>query len=152
MKYWLAIIFLLLGSLTVVTAQKSAIVYSLSDHSEEVGKILKEDHVVLLKHYDGNMEAAMKDWYGMLSALEAYAEAEAVDLNGVKVWMNVFFSPDGSIKALGYHPKGDSKKFDWAVFEALVKEFSKQYHFPVQMEESFSHYAAAMWPVEMLER
>ena len=152
MRYWLVIGIGLFFSLTSVQAQEATVIYSLNDRPEEVQDVLDEEYEVLLKYYQGDMEKAMKDWYGFLTSLEKFAEAEAVNIDGVKVWLNVFSRPDGSLKAVGYHPKSGSKKMDWAVFEALLKEFSKQYQYPVEMKQPYSHYAAAMWPVQMLNR
>lgn len=135
---------------TALHSQEPAVVFSLYDKSAEAQSIVEEEHETLLRLYDSDLEAALNDWYSMLLAIERFAKHEDVDLSGVKLWMNVFFNSDGSIKAIGYHPKRGCKNMDWPLFEALLKEFSKQYKFSKQSNKSYSHYAAALWPVELL--
>lgn len=135
---------------SALSGQNAAVIFSLQEKSDKAEAIMAKDHQILLKLYDSDLEQAMKDWYGFLSAIETYSDEQAVDLNGVKMWMNVFFNPDGSIAAIGYHPKRGCKNMDWPVFNALLKEFSKQYRFPKQSDQPFSHYAAALWPTELL--
>lgn len=133
-----------------LTAQNTALIYSLQDGSAKADSIKTKNHQVLLNLYDGDIEQAMQDWFGLLRDIEKFAVNEEVNLNGVKLWMNVFFKEDGSIEAIGYHPKSDCKNMEWPVFEAMLKEFSKQYRFSKQSDQPFSHYGAAMWPTELL--
>jgi len=79
--------------------------------------------------------------------MEAYAKEINFDINGVKIWVHVFWSADGTINHIAYHLKPNSKNIDDKEFSAFLSSFTNQYKFPlVTKGVNYSHYASAAFP------
>ncbi|MEZ4985466.1 MAG: hypothetical protein R2795_10580 [Saprospiraceae bacterium] len=100
----------------------------------------------LLEATGGDITRAFESWLEMQQAIDAYAEAQSFDLNGVKLWLHVFWSADGKIDQIGFLLRPDSRLVDAAEIHALLAGFAKQYQFPVQSGQPFHHYTGATFP------
>ena len=59
----------------------------------------------------------------------------------------MFLEKDGQVSNLAYYLKPMSKNIDDALLKALLKEFIKDYKFPLTSVEKYSHYGTASFPV-----
>lgn len=100
----------------------------------------------LLEATGGNITQAFEGWLDMQQAIDAYATSQNYDLNGVKVWLHVFWAPDGAIDELGFLLRPDSRFVDKAELKALFAGFIQQYRLPVQSGRGFNHYTGATFP------
>lgn len=98
----------------------------------------------------GSMEGAFGKWLDMMKAVQEFAKSVDVDLNGVKLWINVYWNQDGSIRALAYHPKPTSKNIEMGRLTTLFKEFAKTYKLDLSYERCYSHYGSAAFPVQLM--
>jgi len=121
-------------------------VFILGEHESAYEKINLEYNVMLLAACEGNMDVAYQKWLGMLNEMEAYATMINYDIKGVKVWLNVFWNVDGSIKHIAYHLKQNSRNIDTAEFTAFLISFINHYKFPLTTNSKFSHYGSASFP------
>ena len=101
----------------------------------------------LLSACNCTMKTAFTKWLGMLHELDLYAVKQNVDIRGVKIWMHVFWQPDGKIEHIAYHLRPNSKPIDAEVMENLLEGFIKQYSFPLTSTTEYAHYSTASFPV-----
>ncbi|MBT8219667.1 MAG: hypothetical protein KJP00_07580 [Bacteroidia bacterium] len=105
----------------------------------------------LLKACDDDIELAYAKWISMVKEIEAYAKKIEFDINGVKVWLNVFYSSNGKIAHIGYHLKPNSRNISKAEFAAFLRSFVNNYTFPHTYDKPFSHYGSAGFPTFAFE-
>ncbi len=82
----------------------------------------------------------------MLHEMENHADSLGFDIKGIKMWLNVFWSEDGSIKRLVYYPKPNSKNIDFSKLTNFLAAFVQSYQFTLTANECFSHYGSASFP------
>ena len=121
-------------------------VFILGEHESAYEKLNLEYNVMLLTACNNNMDLAYQKWLGMLNEMEAYATLINYDIKGVKVWLNVFWNTDGTIKHIAYHLKQNSRNIDTAEFTAFLVSFINHYTFPLTSANKYSHYGSASFP------
>jgi len=92
------------------------------------------------------MRSAYTVWLSMLSDLEAFAKKMEYDINGVKLWLNVYWHPDGSIRQIIFYPKPNSRNIDFKQLANLINSYAQSYNLPVTHSQCFSHYGSASFP------
>lgn len=102
------------------------------------------DH--LLSVCDDSMDEAYQLWLRMLGDIETYAKEKNFDINGVKIWMTVYWNYDGTIQHIVYYPKPNSKNMDFEQLTEFFNGFSQVYTFPKQSTTCFSHNGSASFP------
>ncbi len=122
-------------------------VFQIGEHEPAFEALSFSYNTSLLAACDENIDLAYKKWLDMLQALESFAHSSGVDLNGVKMWMNVFWDEEGGIDHIAYYLKPQSKNVDQRYLTALFKEFSLTYQFPLTYPGKYSHYGLARFPV-----
>lgn len=111
-------------------------------------------NTTLLEACQGDMETAYYTWMHMLKHFESYAKQQGYELDGLKMWLYVFWNKDGSIANIGYFLKPNSRNLreeDLPKLTKLFEGFSKNYRFPVKSDKGFSNYTHANFPI-LLER
>jgi len=96
--------------------------------------------------YENDIDRAYKGWTGCLMDMEDYASQINFDIKGVKVWLNLFFNPDGTISNLAYYLKPNSRNIPEEELTAFFKSFINQYHLPITAEKAFQHSTSASFP------
>lgn len=105
----------------------------------------------LLKACDNDIELAYSKWISMVKEIEAYAKKIGFEINGVKVWLNIFYHPNGKIANIGYHLKPNSRNINGEEFAAFLRSFVNNYTFPHNYNLPFSHYGSAGFPTFAFE-
>lgn len=82
----------------------------------------------------------------MLSTMEEYADKSEFDIKGIKIWLNVFWNPDGSIKHLVYFPKPNSRNMDFDLLTIFLGKFVDDYQIESWDTSCFSHFGSAAFP------
>lgn len=122
-------------------------VFMIGEYQEEYSLLLSENPAPLLSVCDNKMDDAYEKWTTLLQGIEDEASLSQLDLKGIKVWINVFFNTDGSIKNLAFHPKPNSKEFDYETLKDLLEVFVANYNIGLANEEGlFVHYGCASFP------
>jgi len=122
-------------------------VFILGQHEKAYEKLFDQHSTVLLEVCNDSMDIAFDKWLSMLEEMEAYANSIDYDLKGIKVWLNVFWNKDGSIKHIAYHLKVNSKNIvHLEELSAFFSSFMNHYRFPLVSDRSFSHYGSASFP------
>lgn len=100
----------------------------------------------LLEATGGDITKAFESWLDMQQSIDRYAASQNYDLNGVRLWLHVFWAPDGNIDQLGFLLRPDSRLVDEKEIQVLLAGFISQYTLPVQSQRTFSHYTGATFP------
>ena len=114
---------------------------------EEISEKYAPDYQHLLDVCNGDIDAAFTKWLAMLTSMESASQKSNLDLGGVKMWMQVYFSKDGGIDHIGFFLKPNSKNIDQTELSVFLEKFARQYKFPIEAASKFSHYTAVSFPV-----
>jgi hypothetical protein len=139
---------LLTFSLFSLQAQNSQLdkVFQLGTQEQRYEQLTSSHSQSLLEAANGDVTLAFESWLGMQEAMDAHADQVNFDLDGVKVWLHVFWNEQGQIDEVGYLLRPDSKLVDDAELRAFLADFVADYRFPVQSGQKFSHYTGATFP------
>ncbi len=110
-------------------------------------ELVGECNNLLLNVTGNSMEEAFGSWTSMLEEMEAAASTEGFDIKGVKLWINLFWNEDGTIRRIFYYPKPTSKNMDFEQLTTFFESFAASYVFPINGDACFSHYGSASFPV-----
>lgn len=123
-------------------------VFALGQYDGQPFEKLKADYETqLLTVCRNDMEMAYYLWVHVLKHIETQSIKTGFDLNGVKLWLYIFWNKDGSIKNIAFFPKPNSKNFKNEDMSAFLSNFCKTYKFPMAHDANFSHYSTANFPV-----
>ncbi len=101
---------------------------------------------ILLGVCNNSMETAYDKWSTMLYDIEKYAEKSQFDIKGIKIWINVFWNPDGTVKNIIYYPKPNSKNMNFEDLTMFFSSFIAEYQLDLTNATCFSHYGSASFP------
>lgn len=120
--------------------------FLLGDHEKQFEKLTMQYETLLLTATDNNMNLAFEKWVEMITEMEEYSESIGYDLKGVKMWMNIFWEPDGSIAHIAFFLKPNSRNVDVQELKAFFSSFARHYTFPLVYKTKYSHYGSASFP------
>ncbi len=100
----------------------------------------------LLAVCDDSMDEAYKEWLLMLKDMEDFSNTQSFDIRGIKIWLNIFWNEDGTIRHLVFYPKPNSRNMDFEELRNFFNLFVQQYTFSKKSEACFSHYGSAKFP------
>ena len=120
-----------------------------------IGENEKEDEQLMLKCStpllsvtNNSMDEAYDIWTNMLARMTTKADDQGLDIKGVKIWINLFWEADGSIKKIVYYPKPKSKNMDFEQLTIFFQNFAEGYNLDIDYESCFSHHGTAAFPVK----
>lgn len=148
------IMFLLLPALSLdaqeqVDNQPLPKVFLIGEYEDKYGDLYEEYNEILLTVCDNNMNLAFDRWMDMINEMEEYAKSIEYDINGVKVWLKLFWAKDGAIDHISYFLKPDSRNINRAELSAFFSSFINNYKLPVTSSVKFTHNGSAQFPVGM---
>ncbi|NJN35529.1 MAG: hypothetical protein HC817_15990 [Saprospiraceae bacterium] len=127
-------------------------VFVLGQYDGLVFESMKQDYdAALVTACKNDVETAYYCWIHMLKHIETHAVKSNFDINGVKMWLYVFWEKDGSIGYMSYFLKPNSKNVKADEMTNFLNDFRKNYTFPVKFDRKFSNYSTANFPV-MIEK
>lgn len=132
---------------TSVFSQNEKKVMLIGEKDAYYEQLVGECGNMLLMVTEESMDKAYTSWTGMLSDMEAYSEEYGLDIKGVKLWINLFWNADGSVRNIFYYPKPTSRNMDFEKLTAFLEDFATSYKFSFDSESCFSHYASASFPI-----
>ena len=100
----------------------------------------------LLDVCENDIKKAHQEWSSMLSEIEAFAATQNFDINGVKMWLKVFWNADGSIEHIAFHLKPSSKNIDRVKMQNFLEDFANSYGNNLKSTFSYSQYSSASFP------
>ncbi|MCB0669555.1 MAG: hypothetical protein KDC80_27210 [Saprospiraceae bacterium] len=125
-------------------------VFQIGEYEEQYGLLYEVYHDILLTVCDDDMNLAFNKWMDMIAEMESYAHQIDFDLNGVKIWLKVFWNEDGSIRYISYYRKPNSRNIDPADLSAFLSSFMNIYKMSVDSKVKFTHNGSAQFPTAMI--
>lgn len=138
----------LCGLSITLSAQDASVekVFLIGEYQKQFDGLIENYETHLLEVCDNSMDEAYKHWTYMLHDLEIYSKENGFDIRGVKLWINVFWSVNGTIDHMVFYPKPNSKNTDYDLLKKVLVDFVNDYHFPIKNAKPFSHYGSASFP------
>ena len=121
-------------------------VFKIGEYEAQYEKLMSEHEILLLSACNDDMNIAFEKWQGMLQAMEQHSDQVNYDLKGVKMWLNIFWEEDGSIRNIAYYLKPNSRNVDTDKLSLFFISFMNNYQFPLVVGERYSHYGIAAFP------
>jgi len=121
-------------------------VFKIGEHENLYGELYEEYHEILLTVCNDDMNIAFDRWMHMIVEMEEYSKSIAFDINGVKVWLKVFWNATGKIDHLSFYLKPESRNIDPSELEAFFSSFMNYYEMPVTSRVNFTHNGSAQFP------
>lgn len=122
-------------------------VFLLGDNEQLYNDLAIEYSQTLLEAGGNDLQLAFNHWLNLMVEVEAHADQIKYDVNGIKLWLHVFFNADGSIEHIGYLLRDDSKNVDTSELSAFFKSFmNKGKKIAVTSGKKFSFYTGATFP------
>ena len=134
------------GAIAQSGTDVSARAFLIGENEEHFESLVVEHSEQLLNVCNNSMDKAYVSWVSLLKDLEGFADDRKFDLKGTKIWINIFWNADGSIRNIVYYPKPNSKNMDFALLSDFLSDFAASYQFTLTNENPFSHYGSASFP------
>jgi len=149
MKYIFTSILAIMMSFGAIAQSDTAVsarAFLIGENEKHFESLVSEHGEQLLNVCKNNMNKAYKLWVSLLKDLERFANDKEFDLKGTKIWINLFWNADGSIRNIVYYPKPNSKNMDFALLSDFLSDFAFSYQLALTNETPFSHYGSASFP------
>ncbi len=114
------------------------------DVFEDLGITYKKGLLDVCKN---DIKKAHQEWSNMLLAIESFATAQNFDINGVKMWLKVFWNNDGTIDHIAFHLKPTSKNIDNVEMQKFLQSFAASYSSRLESSVNYSQYSSAAFPI-----
>ena len=86
-------------------------------------------------------------WFDFLKSMETYADAIQFNLNGLKLWIHIFWNENGEINHVGYFVHPESRQIDKKELNAFLSAYSRLAKKPdFKSGMKISHYTSASFP------
>lgn len=121
--------------------------FLIGEYELSYDRLLEKYNKSLIGLCDYNNDKAFEIWTTVLEDLSSFAKESSVELNGLKLWFNVFFDEDGRIRHIVYYPKPNSKNVDFDKLTLLFSTFCKQYKMKVSLKDKCMLSANASFPL-----
>lgn len=124
--------------------------FELGTVNEKAYEQLTQDYNQSLLEVAGfDMTKAFDQWVGLMKEVDAYAAKINYDLKGVQAFLQVFWSPDGTIDHIGYLLRPDSRNFtdkEKQELTAFFSSFARNHKFALKGNRKFNHYTEVTFP------
>jgi hypothetical protein len=124
--------------------------FELGTVDEKAYEQLTQDYNQSLLEVAGfDMTKAFDQWVSLMKEVDAYAAKINYDLKGVQAFLQIFWSPDGSIDHIGFQLRPDSRNFtDKGKQElaAFFSSFARNHTFALKSNRKFNHYTEVTFP------
>ena len=121
-------------------------VFLIGQYEDQYRIMSDEASDMLLSVCNDSMPYAFENWILMLSEMENMADEISFDLKGIKIWVNMYWKPDGTLKHIVYYPKPNSKNMEYDELSAFFAYFINNYKGKIEHTKPFSHYGSASFP------
>ena len=135
----------------VAIAQPSSLdtlprVFTIGEYSRQYEDLVSECELPLMQISAMSMDKASEHWLNVLSELEIHADSLQFDIRGVRIWINLFWNADGSIRHMVYFPKRNSKNVDFKRLAMVLKSFCESSKTKLKAPACYSHSGSASFP------
>lgn len=121
-------------------------VFTVGEYSKQYEDLVTECELPLLQISAMSMDKASEHWLKVLRELELHAESMEFDIKGVRLWINIFWNADGSIRHMVYFPKRNSKNVDFKRLAVVLRSFCESSTTKLRAPACYSHSGSARFP------
>jgi hypothetical protein len=121
-------------------------VFLIGEYEQPYEQLIGEYDLLLMSAFNNDMKKAYEVWTTILIDMEEYAKLQQFDLNGLKLWINLFLNADGTIQHIVYYPKPNSRNMSFDNLTAFMLSFAKTYQLKDLVQAKCSHYGSASFP------
>ena len=121
--------------------------FLIGENEQAYDRILEKYTKNLVAVCGNDNEKAFLIWSSVLADMAESARNAGVDLNGLKLWMNVFFNDASGIDYIVYYPKPNSKNMDFARLTEFFGNFCRTYRMKDKIGERCLINASATFPL-----
>ena len=122
-------------------------VFLIGEYTDAFDKLSAEYSYQLYDACDQDLSKAFSKWTVMMLDVQQAAEAQGIDIRGLRLWLKVFWAKDGSIEHIAYFLKPNSRNIETRKLTAFLTAFANNYVFPLEATQKYSHYASASFPI-----
>ena len=122
-------------------------VFLMGDYEKEYDKMKSSYSTSLLSACNNDTDITFDKWARLLLSMEAYAKEINYDVNGVKMWIEVYCDADGTIKHIAYFLKPNSRNIDTAELNGFMMSFMSRYKVVGAKAVKFYNNGHASFPV-----
>jgi hypothetical protein len=120
--------------------------FQIGEHENGYGNLIKLYPESLLSVSKDSIELAYINWMYLLFDMEKHSKKINFDLNGLKIWLNVFWNKNGSIEYISYYPKPNSRNMEFNKLTAFFIDFVNNYKKRISGSDNFVHFGSARFP------
>lgn len=147
----LSVLFFLLMGLPLVQASElvdtsKSPVFQLGEDEAQLSILNAKYPALLIETYDGDMDKAYAQWQKVMLEMEKYAKSIDFNIQGVKMWINIYWSPEGKIDYIGYFLKPDSKNINTVEMNAFLKSFIRRDKVHATYSTGYFHNGSVSFP------
>ncbi|HMW38912.1 MAG TPA: hypothetical protein PKD30_08095 [Saprospiraceae bacterium] len=121
--------------------------FLIGEHELAYDAILERYAKGLVAICGNDNDKAFMIWSSILADLVEFSKANNIELNGLKLWMNIFFNDNAGIDYIVYYPKPNSKNMDFDKLTELFINFCRSYKMKVKLGERCILNANASFPL-----
>jgi len=121
-------------------------VFLIGEHFRAFEALSRSHNIALIDACDDDMEVAFSKWVDMMLALEKFSAEEGYDIRGIKMWIKIFWSANGSIEHIAYYLKPQSRNVSTKELSNFFDSFKSTYKLPLEVDRRYSHYGSVSFP------
>lgn len=121
-------------------------VFLIGEYEDQYLALSHKHPATFMSVYHDDIDLAYRSWTNILMDIEDYAGDLNFDIKGTKMWINLYFNPDGTIAHLAFFQKPNSRYIPLEHLTAFFRNFVQYYHLQVKTEKGFQHSASAAFP------
>ncbi len=125
----------------------ASLVFELGKDEAAYEKLTQEHTRGLLIVSNNDMKQTLSNWFDLLKSIQEHANQSNFNINGVKIYLHVFWNENGSINRVGYFLMPDSRFIKPEEMKAFFGSFIRQYQPKLSSDKKFSHYTSASFPI-----
>ncbi len=150
--WWVCCAFVLLMPLAKAQELQLPTVFRIGQYESSYQLLLRKHAATLIEVVDNDLEQAHRVWQNVLLDIEEEAAVEEVDFDGVRLYLNVFWTAEGRIAHIAYFIKPNSKRIaDEEVVGVLSKVIGTQ-TLRTNAKRAFVHFGSASFPITTIPR
>jgi len=122
-------------------------VFMIGEYQDRYSSLEQNYKTTLLDLKNEDLSLAYSEWVSVLDAMQSFAQTIDFKLDGVKLWMHIYWKADGHIDHIAYFPKPQSRTVNEESMQAFLKLFIDQYADLDPSTENYNHYGSASFPL-----
>jgi hypothetical protein len=150
-SFKICLFFLLSISITdVLLAQDNLdslpVVFTVGEYGKQYEQLVMDCETHLIELTDQSMDSAYVYWLDLMKQLEFHADTSGFDIKGVKIWINIFWNPNGTMRHIVFFPKKSSRNIDFDKLKLVLERFARKFKIIARYKDCFSHFGSASFP------